>query len=127
MHHHSCRVLKDIQLELAEPDSDEIPVGVSIDAENKVMNNYTNSLPNTKVGINLAKSDAQWGLADIFFRAYLPFPDANNTNVNECIELFNSTMYSYFRDTYGTVTYEVVPETRQEFRGLIDEHGHKIR
>ena len=117
MHQRSCRVIKDLGLKLNEPTEPPEDVRV-INDNNQVINDYIVTLPNIKVGVKLPRSDAQWGLADTFFRSCLPVSDVNNENVNECIELFNSTIYSYFRDTYGTVTQEVDSETIQEFNGL---------
>ena len=106
MHQRSCRVIKDLGLKLNEPTVPPADVRV-INDNSQVINDYIVTLPNIKVGVKLPRSDAQWGLADTFFRSCLPVSDVNNENVNECIELFNSTIYSYFRDTYGTVTQEV--------------------
>ena len=57
--------------------------------------------PQLKSGVKLPNSQEDWKLANDFFHAHLPIENITNENMNEIVNNFNNTVYSYFKENYG--------------------------
>ena len=49
----------------------------------------------------MPNSQEDWKLANDFFHAHLPIENITNENMNEIVNNFNNTVYSYFKENYG--------------------------
>ena len=61
------------------------------------------SMPTSKPGIKLPKSDDQWKTTNAYFAAALPISEIDHRNISTQIAAMNSTIYSYFHDNFGTI------------------------
>ena len=55
-----------------------------------------------KKGIKLPKTDSQWEEANLFFKININNPELI-TDLNSYTEYFQSMIYNYFADNFGTV------------------------
>lgn len=102
-HQRSCKNMKsftqaDLLNDVArekESNPEELIVNQDID-------DFLGESAETKQGINLPKSAEEWALANTYFQANLPLPEHNITNLDEAVVSFNDTVYSYFRNNFGT-------------------------
>ena len=91
----------DSSLDEAEPDS-------HVDMED---------ISATKPGILLLKTSKQWNLAKDYFQYVfidLHFNSDDIDSIDDYVSLINNTIYSYFKDHYGTVRNHVEQELVQE-------------
>ena len=65
------------------------------------MDELNEDSPQLKSGVKLPNSQEDWKLANDFFHAHLPIENITNENMNEIVNNFNNTVYSYFKENYG--------------------------
>ena len=64
--------------------------------------NTTTEFPAMKKGIKLPKTDSQWQEVNLFFKININNPELI-TDLNSYTEYFQSMIYNYFADNFGTV------------------------
>ena len=60
-------------------------------------------IPDVKQGVKLPTSESQWKSANDFFRAALPLSSINGDSLGNNIKRFDETIYTFFKENYGTV------------------------
>ena len=54
-------------------------------------------------GVRLPRSDNEWLLANTFFKSTFVNVVVNESSVNDIVKMMSTTIYKYFKETYGTV------------------------
>ena len=90
-------------------------------AANETLNDDTTSEePNLKTGVKLPKTPEQWDEANNYFRVNLPCENVQQSSLDDVVKNFNNTVYSYFKDNYGTVKDKILNDEtlRQRYDGM---------
>ena len=101
-HQRSCKAIKGLNDD--EVNDNELDyTNESDDAIESITENITEEVPFLKSGVKLPSNEAQWKEANDYFKAYLPCCEVSRNPLDNVITNFNSVVYNYFKDSFGTV------------------------
>ena len=103
-HQRSCRTIKSFSEDIIN----DLQANYNSDSNNghfevneSQLDELNEDSPQLKSGVKLPNSQEDWKLANDFFHAHLPIDNITNENMNEIVNNFNNTVYSYFKENYG--------------------------
>ena len=117
LHQRSCRITKDFDdTELFEEifedsNSDE-------DLNNDIL---LTDFFDLKPGVRLPKTEDQWKLANIYFQSTFSNLTFRPESIDANITFMNTTIYNYFRDTYGIIEDPVNTDSKINIRTAVIE------
>ena len=101
MHLRSCRIARGIN-ETGENIENGDPTELSEETVDDILIDPGGS-PILKQAVKLPKSEADWDLANTYFKATLPCDQIPGNNLDDTIKTFYNIVYEYFKNTCGTV------------------------
>ena len=69
-----------------------------------------------KPGARLPKTEDQWKLANLYFQSTFSILTFHPDSIDANIALMNTTIYNYFRDTYGIIEDPVNTEPKDKYK-----------
>ena len=100
MHLRSCRIARGIN-ETGENFENDDPTELSEEAVDDILIDPGGS-PMPKQAVKLPKSEADWDLANTYFKATLPCDQVPGNNLDDTISTFYNIVYDYFKNNCGT-------------------------
>ena len=118
MHQRRCRILEGLNEDPLEIGNSNLGIDSSLDETERDSHVNMEDIATTKPGILLPKTSEQWNLANDYFKSVfndLHFNSDDIGSIYDCVSLINNTIYSYFKDHYGTVRSHVEQELVQKY------------